>query len=107
MQLLEPVVQVGLPLGQLAEPVEHLPRLALLLLALRELLLLGPGRPLLLVAVLVVRELELVELPLRRAAAEPRPPCRCRELLRIDLELPGAELEQGLVGGLLGGKRRA
>ena len=35
LQLLEPLVQVGLPLGQLAEAVEHLPVLALFLLALR------------------------------------------------------------------------
>ena len=83
LQLLEPVVQVGLPLGQLAEPVEHLPRLALLLLALREPVLLEPGRALLLVAVLVVRQLELVELPLRGAAARAAAACRCRELLRM------------------------
>ena len=33
LQLLEPIVQVALPLGQLAEAVEHLPVLALLALA--------------------------------------------------------------------------
>ena len=71
LQLLQAVVQVGLPLGQLVEPVEDLPRLALLLLLRRELL---PRPALLLEAVLLVGELELVELPLRCAAPEPRPP---------------------------------
>src|SRR5262249_43978188 len=105
LQLLQAVVQVGLPLGQLAEPTEHLPRRALLLLPPREPLLLAPGRALLLVAVLLVRQFELVELPLRhvasRGAASPVPP-----VAPDDLELPRAELEQGLIGGLLGDERR-
>ena len=99
LQLLEPVVQVGLPLGQLAEPVEDLPRLALLGRPRR---LIRAGRPLLLVAVLVVRQLELVELPLRGAAAAAAP--AAAGVVPGHLELPGAELEQGLVGGLLGGE---
>ena len=106
LQFLEAVVQVALALGQLAQPVEHLARLALLLLAAREPVLVGSGRPLLFVAVLVVRELELLELPLRRAAAGsaalPLP-----RVVADHLELAGAELEQGLVGGLLGDERRA
>ena len=72
LQLLEPFVQVGLPLGELPEAVDDLPRLALFLLLLRELF--RPGPALLLEAVLVVRELELIELPLRGGAARGRLP---------------------------------
>ena len=43
LELLEPVVQVGLALGELLEAVDHLARLALLLLALRSSSLLGRG----------------------------------------------------------------
>ena len=61
LQLLQALVQVGLALGQLLEAVDDLPRLALLLLLLRELL---PRPALLLETILLVRELELIELPL-------------------------------------------
>src|SRR5262245_8415506 len=39
LQLLEPLVQIRLPLGQLAKPAEHLPRFGLLSLPLRLVLL--------------------------------------------------------------------
>ncbi len=103
LELLEALVQVALALRQLAEAVEHLVRLALLALALREPVLLGPA--LLLVAVLLVREFELLELPLRRpsrGAPAPAPLPRVAD----DLELAGPQLEQRLVGGLLGDQRR-
>ena len=61
LQLLQTFVQVGLALGQLLEAADDLPRLALLLLLLRELL---PCPALLLEAILPVGELELIELPL-------------------------------------------
>src|SRR5207253_6806358 len=67
LRVLEPLVQIVLPTGQLAQPVEHLPRLAVLRgLPLR--------RPLRLVAVLFAGQLELPKLlalllrPGRRAA---------------------------------------
>ncbi len=104
MQFLEPFVQVGLTLGQLAEPVQDLAGLALLAFTLR-LLLLGSRGPLLLVTVLVVLQLELLELPLRGL------PRRTTALAALpgapgDLELAGPELEQGLVSGLLGDQGR-
>src|SRR5439155_3870302 len=57
LQLAHLPVQVLLPLGQLAQPIEHLAGLALLALLLR-----GLGRALRLVAVLLVLQVEVVEL---------------------------------------------
>src|SRR5262249_6480704 len=105
LELLQPVVEVHLAAGQLAEPVHYLPRLALLLLALRELLLLGTGRALLLVAVLLVRQLELLELPLRRPRRVPPAPT-LPAVAADDVELAVAQLQERLVGRLLGGQGR-
>ncbi len=69
LQLLHPFIQVGLSLSQLVKTVEHLARLLLFLFPFRSVLLLSPGRALFLVAVFIVRELELLELPLRLAGA--------------------------------------
>src|SRR5206468_4288973 len=90
LQLLEPLVEVGLPLRQLLEPVDHLPRLLLFLLALRALILLGAGRALLLVAVLFVRQLELLELPIRRAAGGRAGLAALARIAPDDVELAGA-----------------
>ena len=64
LQLFEPLVHVGLALGQLAQPVKHLARFALFSFSLRQVLFLSAGRALLLVAVLIGVELELLKLPL-------------------------------------------
>ena len=69
LQLFEPIIHVVLPLGQLAQAIEDLPCFALFLFSLRELFLLGSGRALIFVAVFLVGELELLELPLRLVAA--------------------------------------
>ena len=69
LQFLEPIIDVILPLGELAQTVEDLIRFALLLLALRQICLLRSGCPLIFVAVFFVVELELLELPLRAVAA--------------------------------------
>ena len=109
LQFLQSFVQVALPLGQLAEAVEHLARSRAARCSVCDSCsLLGSGRALLLVAVFLVRELELLELPLRRAAA--RASAALPLLARIvadDLEFPCAQLEQRLVGGLLGDQGRA
>jgi hypothetical protein len=55
LELLEPLVQVGLALSQLAEPAEDLPQLGLFPLLLRLPLLLRPGCSLLLVSILIGR----------------------------------------------------
>ncbi len=108
LQFLEPVIHVVLSLRELAQAIEHLTRFALLLLALREPLLLGPGRALIFVAVFLVGELELLELPLRTVAAGVS---ACLSLLaRIaanDLEFACTQFEQGLIGGLFGGQGRS
>src|SRR5690242_19010746 len=54
LKLLEAIVQIALALGQLAQAVEHLAALALLLLSVGEPVLVGPGRPLLFEPVLVI-----------------------------------------------------
>ena len=73
LQLLQPLVQVVLPLGQLAQAVEHLPVLALLgrfLLVLR--------LPLRFVAVLFVLQIELLHLlPLLLRAGDCAAARRC------------------------------
>ncbi len=79
LELLEPLVEVPLALGQLAEAVEDLPVLGLLALALG-LVLLRTGGALLLESVLVGGQLELLELPTadwctRAAAAAALPRC--------------------------------
>ena len=107
LQLFEPFVHVVLPLRQLAEAIEDLPCFTLFLLALRELFLLGPGRPLVFVAVFLVGELELLELPLRAVAA--RVSAALPLLARVaanHLKLACAQLEQSLIGGLFGGQGR-
>src|SRR5262249_49848889 len=99
LEFLEPVVEVHLPLGELLEPAGDLARLALLLFALR----LTAGTALFLVAVLVVGQLELIELPLRRPASRVPPALPALTVaVAGDLELTGAEFQQGLVGALLG-----
>ena len=106
LELLEPLVQVVLALGQLAEAVEHLAVLGLLALALGLVLLLRAGGALLFEAVLVVRQLELLELPLRTAARGCSGCGCCRELLRTTWNSRARSFEQGLVGRLLGGEGR-
>ena len=107
LQLFEPIIHVVLPLGELAQAIENLPGFALLLLSLREPFLLGSGRSLIFVAVFLVGELELLELPLRAVAA--RVAAALPLLARVaanDLKFSCAQLEQGLIGRLLGGQGR-
>ena len=107
LQFLEPLVDVRLALGQLAQPIEHLTRLTLLALSLREVLFPGPSRALLFVAVLIRRQLELLKLPLRHSASGAAAALLLApRVISNHLEFPGAQLEQGLVGSLLGGKSR-
>src|SRR5690606_26341409 len=96
LQLLDLLVQVFLPLRQLAQPVEHLPRLTLLRLLLRR-----GGRALLLVAVLFVGQLQLIQLLLRSIAAAPASSAAAL-LAADDVVLAGSQLQQRLIRGLLG-----
>ena len=101
LELLEPLVHIGLALGQLAQAAQDLARLALFLFLAGELLL-RTGRPLFLVAVLIVGELELLELALARTAAA----TAALAVAADDLKFAGPQLEQRLIRSLLGGQGR-
>jgi hypothetical protein len=116
-----PLVQVGLPAGQIAEPVEYL---AILLLGLLGPLVGNACLPLGFIAVLGVAELELLKLLLKTVlgaargagaalpllcllpslpALSPLPALSALTLIGTkDLELAGTELQEALVCRLLG-----
>ncbi len=107
LQLFEPIIHVVLPLRELAQSIEDLARFALFLFSLRQPFLLGSGRALIFVAVFLVGELELLELPLRAVAA--RVSAALPLLPRVaanDLKFACTQLEQSLIGRLFGGQGR-
>ena len=106
LQLFNAIVHVVLPLCEFTKAIENLPSFALLLFSLREPFLLGSSRPLIFISVVLVGQLELLELSARLIAAGVATALPLPSVAANHLKFPRTQLQQSLIGRLLGRQGR-